>query len=195
MFWDPLGPQGGRRGAPGAPWGSQEAHGSPRPGWLLASARDGGGGCSSPTLREVAVAPSEGRARTRGPGEEGGVFRRAGGGFCGDRRATRTERRREKKREKRRAWEKRVGYWRESASGWYRIFQKEGFRWNLYPILPISDFKTVAQDSSPAPNLMRRMALGGRVGSRGGDPGTSVHGTQETSADTFFATHRWATSR
>ena len=71
----------------------------------------------------------------------------------------------------------------------YRIFQKEGFRWNLYPILPISHFKTVARDFSPAPNLIRRMALGGRVGSRGGDPGASVHGTQETSADTFFATH------
>jgi len=76
----------------------------------------------------------------------------------------------------------------------YRIFQKEGFRWNLYPILPIADFKTVHQNSSHAQNLMMRMALGGWVGSRAGDPGAAVHGTQETSADTFFATHRWATS-
>ena len=45
------------------------------------------------------MAPSEGPARSRGPGEEGGVFRRAGGGFCGERRGTRSERRREKKRE------------------------------------------------------------------------------------------------
>ena len=45
------------------------------------------------------MAPPEGPAQTRGPGEEGGVFRRAGGGFCGDRRGTRSERRREKKRE------------------------------------------------------------------------------------------------
>ena len=53
----------------------------------------------------------------------------------------------------------------------------------MYPILPISDFKTVAQTSSPAQNLMMRMALGGCVKSRGGDPGAAVHGTQETSAD------------
>ena len=64
----------------------------------------------------------------------------------------------------------------------YRIFQKEGFRWNLYPILPISDFKTVDENSSHAHNLMLRMALGGWVGSRAGDPGAAVHGTQETSA-------------
>ena len=41
LFWDPLGPQEGPRGSPGASWGSQGAHGSPRPGWLLASAREG----------------------------------------------------------------------------------------------------------------------------------------------------------
>ena len=47
--------------------------------------------------RGVAVPPREGPARSSGRGEEGGAFRTAGGGFCGDRQGTRNARRREKK--------------------------------------------------------------------------------------------------
>ena len=128
----------------------QGADGSPRAGCLLASGsedalglllastfgqrHDGerdistsSAGCSGPALRGVALPPREGRARSSGPGDEGGAFEGPGGGFCGDRRGRRSARAREKKGEgdaggerERTAREKRTGDWRESAAGWYR---------------------------------------------------------------------------
>ena len=111
-------------------------------------------GCSGPALRGVALPPREGRARSSGPGDEGGAFEGPGGGFCGDRRGRRSARAREKKGEgaaggerERTAREKRTGNARETAAGWYRTSHQPRFSRSLYPILPTCALKSVGATS------------------------------------------------